>query len=89
MFSLTESFALKDMKVANAVKCGRSEEFYFNSNQFTLTVFGGIYVKIERKSTKEVTYTSLFNAIYFNLLEENDGPSQPSKKAVTGTKKSA
>jgi hypothetical protein len=89
MFTLTDNFALKDLKVANAIKCGRSEEFYLNANQFTLTVFNGIYVKIEKTATKEVTYTTLFNAIYFNLLEENDGPSQPSKKTTAGAKKSA
>lgn len=83
----TEELILKDMKVANAVKCGKREEFYFNSAQYALKLYNSICVRIENKNTKESANTTLMNVISFNLLENHATPVVPATKKA-GSKKS-
>lgn len=80
---------LDQIKLANSVKLGRSEEIMFHANQdyrghgteielvaMKMPVENGTgeyiqpLVKLTDKVSKQVTYTSLMNAIYFTLPEK-------------------
>ena len=93
---------LEQIKLANSVKLGRSEEIMFHASQdyrghgtdLELVAMqmpvanspGDHYiqplVKLTDKMSKQVTYTSLMNAIYFTLPEKKAEKPKRGKVAI-------
>lgn len=59
---------LQCIKLAYSIKCGSKEETFFSADKFDIEIVDGIKIKILEKKTKDVTFATIFNAIYFKEL---------------------
>ena len=68
----------KYIKLAHAIRCGGKEVAFISSTTHDAELERDYVVKITEKYSKAVSYTTLFNTIYWETLDE---PSSPSAKA--------
>lgn len=69
---------LQSLKLANAIKCGPSEESFLTASKFAMALEdNGITIRCEHLVTRQVTHTTLFNTIYF--IEATEPEERPAK----------
>ena len=63
----SKPLSFKDVQFANAIKVGHNQETYVNDDLYAITLDGN-NVRVESRRTRAVSYTTLFNVIWWRRL---------------------
>ena len=61
---------IRNLKLANAIKCGSKTEDFLNDTNYEITLVDSIVIKIVNRRNQAVCYTTLMNTVWWHPVEE-------------------